>query len=753
MRNFNTTAVNLRATLDDVDPLVDASKPVAVRLSPFFRNFRAAAADLVPTVRDLDKIIKDPGRDDDLVDLTRLQPRLKRIAIGPVQVNGQRRPGAFPEGATALADSLNELAFFRAYSPELTGWFDDFGHSGLTDANGGIGRIGTTFNTFSIGANDLPVIDLTGALAITGDDLVAAVHRQLQALPGLERAARARRLEPVRSIRPTPPARAVPSTATRASSRRGTDMRRLALILALLAGSVATLAATASGDDVKTYYIEMDNAFGLVNGSEVKVAGVAAGTVSELLDQLGEARGRQGRADRPGRRPRRGHRLPDGAAVADRRVLHRLHAEGQPDRRGHGRCRLRMEDPDIPVEQTQQTVQQDLVFSTMRQPFRERLTLLINEFGTALAGNPENLNSAIRRGAPALTETKQIFNLLADQASLIRDLNVDSDEIIGKLAERRADVVDFIEEANDTAVASAERRDDLSQNFALLDDFLAELEPTMVELNNLAVQGTPLAADLRRAAPGLTTLSRNLPDFNRSATDAVVSLGKTSVTGQRALDKGRDEIDQLGRAAKNSFSTADNLAKFLRDIDDPRPRGRGGHPGERATPAARASRATPAWRACSTTSTTRRLRSTSTTRSGTSCTSRSSRSGPGPVDAYNAGEYDPDGPGPEEPEKGVPNADGSAATTNILEAHRCVAWLGDNQPGLNSGPNLPPYDPSVCPGGSNDLSLCDPAGARTKPEGRSGGLGRRGRGRHHRGADRAAHHRGADRAAHRGPDR
>ena len=52
-----------------------------------------------------------------------------------------RRQGAFPEAATALHDGLDELAFFRAYSPELTGWFDDFGHSGVYDANGGIARI------------------------------------------------------------------------------------------------------------------------------------------------------------------------------------------------------------------------------------------------------------------------------------------------------------------------------------------------------------------------------------------------------------------------------------------------------------------------------------------------------------------------------------------------------------------------------------------------------------------------------------
>src|SRR4029079_18086189 len=145
-RNFNTTSVNLRPTLDDLDPLVDASKPVADRLGPFFRNFRAASADLVPTVRDLDQLVAAPGKDNDLVDLTRLQPRLAKIAVGPVNRHGEQRRGALPESSAALRDSLDELAFFRAYSPELTGWFDDFGHSGVIDANGGIGRIGTTFN-------------------------------------------------------------------------------------------------------------------------------------------------------------------------------------------------------------------------------------------------------------------------------------------------------------------------------------------------------------------------------------------------------------------------------------------------------------------------------------------------------------------------------------------------------------------------------------------------------------------------------
>src|SRR5687768_12625903 len=150
LRNFNTTAVNLRATLDDLDPLVDASKPVAIKLRPFFAEFRGAASNLVPTIRDLDVIVKHPGADNDLVDLTKLQDPLAEIAVGPVQRNGATREGTFPEATTALTDSLTQLSFFRAYTPELVGWFNDFGpQSGIAEANGALPRIGTTFNTFS----------------------------------------------------------------------------------------------------------------------------------------------------------------------------------------------------------------------------------------------------------------------------------------------------------------------------------------------------------------------------------------------------------------------------------------------------------------------------------------------------------------------------------------------------------------------------------------------------------------------------
>src|SRR3954470_7745172 len=81
MRRANTTFVNLRAALNDVDPLVAASKPVARRLGPFLNQARAFAADARPTVRDLSATIRRRGKGNDLIELLRSVPPLADIAV------------------------------------------------------------------------------------------------------------------------------------------------------------------------------------------------------------------------------------------------------------------------------------------------------------------------------------------------------------------------------------------------------------------------------------------------------------------------------------------------------------------------------------------------------------------------------------------------------------------------------------------------------------------------------------------------
>src|SRR5687768_16563377 len=59
-------------------------------------------------------------------------------------------------------------------------------------------------------------------------------------------------------------------------------MRRIALIASVLVAGAAGFSAAAGADDVHEYEIEMYNAFGIVTGSDVRVAGVNAGSVKTL---------------------------------------------------------------------------------------------------------------------------------------------------------------------------------------------------------------------------------------------------------------------------------------------------------------------------------------------------------------------------------------------------------------------------------------------------------------------------------------
>jgi phospholipid/cholesterol/gamma-HCH transport system substrate-binding protein len=149
MRRADTTFVNLRATLDDLQPLVEESKPVARKLRPFLAELRPLAHDARPTLRDLAKLLRSPGAANDLVDLTNSAVPLSRAAVGPTQRDGKQHDGALPETTKALQQATPELATARPYAPDLTGWFDDFSHSGLYDALGGASRASIHVNLFA----------------------------------------------------------------------------------------------------------------------------------------------------------------------------------------------------------------------------------------------------------------------------------------------------------------------------------------------------------------------------------------------------------------------------------------------------------------------------------------------------------------------------------------------------------------------------------------------------------------------------
>ncbi len=496
-------------------------------------------------------------------------------------------------------------------------------------------------------------------------------------------------------------------------------MRRIAAIALCLAAGAAGLSAVASAEEeVRTYKIEMYNAFGIVTQSEVRVSGVNVGEVVDL--DVNEDKRAVVTVELKGDLVQLGEDTKCSSEPQSLIAEYFIDCEpaGEPLPEGG----------TIPASQVSQTVQTDLVQNTMREPFKQRFRLLINEFGTALAGNSEALNEAIRLGAPALTDLKEVTAILRSQRETIAQLNTDSSKSIGALADARNEIAEFVDEAEDASRISAERRDTVSTNFSLLDDFLLEFRPTLVELERLAENQTPLLRNLHGAAPGLARLSGNLPAFNRASEDALRTLGEAGVVGRQALRRGRDEIELLAAAGKNATEALEPLADFVSDLDDPR---RAVEIDQRAGQDTGRSGLEPARRDTMGYTGLEGLlnyvRNQALSINQFDAISHVFRFGiyeanSGLCGSFSSGRDGTTG------EPGVPAQNGGTSTELYGDnpVADCVGWLGENQPGLTPGETdeelgLGPYDPSVCPDGMSPAdahpsgsseTLCDPGGPR-----------------------------------------
>jgi phospholipid/cholesterol/gamma-HCH transport system substrate-binding protein len=126
MRQANTTFVNLRAALDDLDPLIETSKPATKNLAPFLAELRPVLSKFVPFTRNLRLTVARPGKANDTAELLTMLPAVQ-----------QRASRAFPHSEDAIAAFQPNLNFARAYTPDLFNGFAKLGQSaGYYDGNG-----------------------------------------------------------------------------------------------------------------------------------------------------------------------------------------------------------------------------------------------------------------------------------------------------------------------------------------------------------------------------------------------------------------------------------------------------------------------------------------------------------------------------------------------------------------------------------------------------------------------------------------
>lgn len=143
LRQANTTFVNLRAALDDIDPLVNTAKQATRNLDPFLRQLRPVAEKAVPVFANLGRTVNLPGPHNDLQYLVRALPALHRVGT-PFRDTGIK----------ALNSAQETITFARPYAPELLAAVGKLGQAtGYYDANGHYARVqAAALNLFNFDA-------------------------------------------------------------------------------------------------------------------------------------------------------------------------------------------------------------------------------------------------------------------------------------------------------------------------------------------------------------------------------------------------------------------------------------------------------------------------------------------------------------------------------------------------------------------------------------------------------------------------
>jgi phospholipid/cholesterol/gamma-HCH transport system substrate-binding protein len=131
LRQANTTFVNLRAALDDLDPLISDLGEAAPDLPSFLRKTTATANEAVPVFGALTQAIARPGASNDLTDSLLALPAARSKAQKSVQPS-----------IAALDDAQPDIELTRAYAPDLLRLVGALGQAtAYYDANGHFARV------------------------------------------------------------------------------------------------------------------------------------------------------------------------------------------------------------------------------------------------------------------------------------------------------------------------------------------------------------------------------------------------------------------------------------------------------------------------------------------------------------------------------------------------------------------------------------------------------------------------------------
>ena len=163
----------------------------------------------------------------------------------------------------------------------------------------------------------------------------------------------------------------------------------------------------------------------------------------------------------------------------------------------------------------------DQIVDVFNASTRERLAILINEMGIAVAGRRSDV-SAILRQLPlsAVAGTKLLDQLVQDNHTL-RDTVANSNQFIARINQQKGDLGRVIDAASGAASTAAQEAGNLSQTLIDAPQTLTTARRFLLSAGQTSLDLTPAAAQIGASAGPLNTLLTQVHPFEQAAVPAL----------------------------------------------------------------------------------------------------------------------------------------------------------------------------------------------------------------------------------------
>lgn len=326
------------------------------------------------------------------------------------------------------------------------------------------------------------------------------------------------------------------------------------ILPALLAVVVVVVAflLLRGGDDAYTVKAELPNAGGVKVNSSVKIAGVTGGTVKKieltprdtamLTLELEDTAAPIGAGASIEVRPT--------DLLGERYIALDPGDQAKPQRDG---------DAFVPKNRATLPVELDEVINTFDGDTRERIKILVNEFGVALGGRGKDLAKLLDAMPPSLQDARKLISEITSENASLKALLARGDSLTASVEPRKDQLASLIEQADASLGALADRREKIGRALDTAPGGLSALNTTLAQLRTASTNLRPAAADLRAAAGPLKSTLDAVPGFEDSARDSL-----------RAAKEVAPSITKLGKKATGPLQaltpTLANLQGFSGDL-------------------------------------------------------------------------------------------------------------------------------------------------------------------------------------------